>query len=86
MWNSQEKGIADWDIFNEHMRILSKAVEDAAEVDVRPIHLKASIQYIEVRLDRKGGLNLFLAGLRDGNQNHMREGLKLIKKHLGISC
>lgn len=84
MWNATEHKISDMDVFKEHMAVLERTVKEVEEFGVKQDVHKA-IEYFYARCDRKGGLNLFLYGLREKRPDCLIEGLLLIKKHLGIT-
>lgn len=65
------------------MNVLEQAVEEAQDFPVRKDVHKA-LDYFYGRCDRKSGINLFLAGLRDCRTDYLLEGLKLLKKHSGF--
>ena len=82
MWNATKHEISPQDILEEHLRVLERAVEDASEFDVRS-KARKSLEYLSVKVDRQGGINLMHAGLRERDVEKLRMGLVLLKKHLG---
>ena len=83
MWSTTAKPISERDILYDHLDVLTKAVGDAEEFSGRGEVFKA-LNYLTAHLDRQSGLNLFLVGMRNNRQDQLREGLRLIKKHLGV--
>jgi len=85
MWSKAKEVIASpKDVEREHIRILERAALDATEFDPNGADVRNALTYLTARCDRKGGVNLYYQGLRDGDAAKLREGVTLIKKQLGF--
>lgn len=84
MWNASENRVAKRYIDDEHMRILTEAVADCEQdFDVRSKSVYEALDYFQEHSSRSWGFTLFRQGLEDWNPAALREGLRLIKQHIG---
>lgn len=85
MWSAPKNEVTAGEKLREQLRILESAVLDLDDTDPRRPAVHKAIEYLSARCIRQGGVNLILAGMREGNPDYMTEGLKLLKRHLGLS-
>lgn len=83
MWNAPANAISAQDIANEHWRVLTAAFAVLDDSDPRSRDVYAALEYFRARGIRQGGINLIAAGLRDGDAQHVRQGLRILRRHLG---
>lgn len=83
MWNCPDKPVPETDIRQEHLRVLQKAVLDAAEFDPRTSEVYAALDYLQGRSLRRWGFIVFREGLEKNTVGALRRGLELIVQHLG---
>jgi hypothetical protein len=83
MWNKPKEVIASSrDIANEHLRILEKAANDADEFAPHDEAVRKALNYITAHSDRKGGVSLFLLGLREADAQKLRDGVALMRRQV----
>lgn len=78
-------GIPESSTKTEHLRILWKAVQDAEEFDPRTSEVYAALDYLQAKSLHTWGFTVFKEGLEKNTPGALRQGLKLIHQHLGIS-
>lgn len=54
--------------------VLEQAIERAMDGDPRSAEVHRAIDYLSARCIRQGGINLILAGLREGRADYMAQG------------
>lgn len=83
MWNCTNNGIPERDIRSEYMRTLEEAVLQAEDFDIRSGAVHEALDYLQNLSVQSWGFTLYREGLESCDINAIREGIELIKKHLG---
>ncbi len=83
MWHAPNNAIPASEIVREHLRILDEAVQDCELYDVRTGAVYDALDYLEAQSNRSWGFTVFKQGLEHWSPEMLREGLRLIRKHLG---
>ena len=84
MYWSKSQPIPKEYIDEEHWRVIRDAVIDCEQdFDVRSKKLYAALDYFKQQSTSTWGFTLFYQGLEDWDPNKLREGYRLIRKHLG---
>lgn len=84
MWNTPGIQISTAQIIQEHVRILEAAIEQAEENNPSRPEIFEALAYLENRTIRSAGFKRYRAGLEKGRIEDLIEGMKLIKKALGV--
>lgn len=85
MWNAPKNAVPAGEINREHLRILEEAVQDCELYDVRTGAVYDALDALESRSNRSWGFTVFRQGLEVWSPEMLREGLHLIRRHLGLS-
>ncbi len=84
MWNATANVISPLDIQKEHLRVLEEAITNVGDSDPNTKDVRKSIDYFYARCSRRGGIDMVLVGMQMGRQDVMMEGLKRLKRNLGV--
>jgi hypothetical protein len=83
MWHAPKNAISAGDINREHLRILEEAVQDCELYDVRTGVVYVALDALQAQSNRSWGFSVFRRGLEQWSPEMLREGLRLIRNHLG---
>lgn len=83
MWNTPKNTVSACEISREHLRILEVAVQDCELYDVRTGAVYDALDALQAQSNRSWGFTVFRRGLELWSPEMLREGLRLIRKHLG---